>query len=364
MEASVALVRDAAARGAQIICLKELFNAPYFCKVQTAARFDLAEPIPGPTTDRMQAVAKELGVVIMVPTLRATRLARSFMSQLRGDHRCRRLRCSACIRKMHIPDDPLFFEKYYFAPGDTGDDTPCCSEWRRSPRRRAAFAVWKTRLCLHRRVDDPAGTNGIPGGRAVSPHYSAPTFCFIQPRSVGIPAKNRSSERHRSKRGARCSGRMRLRTVSSSPRRIASVTKVNRAPTDWNSLAAPSSRIRLDVSSHRREPIRKRSLQSPDLEADRGHATQSGRSCAIDASRRIRPDSVAMASSGARDRVRCMTCASRPKVRNARLRLGSRGRIMSRIGRASSRRFRGSTPKLFGRCICMSASRFFAMMKV
>ena len=54
------LVRDAASRGAQIICLKELFNRPYFCKSQQSDRFDLAEPIPGPTTDRMQALAREL----------------------------------------------------------------------------------------------------------------------------------------------------------------------------------------------------------------------------------------------------------------------------------------------------------------
>src|ERR671919_3182572 len=61
------LVRSAAARGAQIICLKELFNSLYFCKSQQCDRFDLAEPIPGPTTERMQKLAKELAVVIVVP---------------------------------------------------------------------------------------------------------------------------------------------------------------------------------------------------------------------------------------------------------------------------------------------------------
>src|SRR5471032_586666 len=61
------LVRDAARRGAQIICLKELFNAPYFCKSQHAERFDLAESIPGPTTDTMRKLAKELDVVLIVP---------------------------------------------------------------------------------------------------------------------------------------------------------------------------------------------------------------------------------------------------------------------------------------------------------
>src|SRR5262249_56564905 len=65
--AAEARVRDAAARGAQIVCLKELFNAPYFCKSQKAERFDLAEPIPGPTTDHMQHLARELGIVLIVP---------------------------------------------------------------------------------------------------------------------------------------------------------------------------------------------------------------------------------------------------------------------------------------------------------
>src|SRR5688572_8587705 len=61
------LVRDAAARGAQIICLKELFNSLYFCKSQQSDRFDLAEPIPGPTTEAMQKLARELEVVLVVP---------------------------------------------------------------------------------------------------------------------------------------------------------------------------------------------------------------------------------------------------------------------------------------------------------
>src|SRR5580765_4065974 len=65
--ATIERVREAATRGAQIVCLKELFNAPYFCKSQKAERFDLAEPIPGPTTDRMQRLAKELGIVLIVP---------------------------------------------------------------------------------------------------------------------------------------------------------------------------------------------------------------------------------------------------------------------------------------------------------
>ncbi len=113
--ATVERVRDAAKRGAQIICLKELFNAPYFCKSQKCERFDLAEPIPGPTTDRMQALAKELAVVLIVPL---------FEKQAPGVYRNSAAIIDAdgsllgVYRKMHIPDDPLFNEKYYFTPGD------------------------------------------------------------------------------------------------------------------------------------------------------------------------------------------------------------------------------------------------------
>ncbi|HET7372748.1 MAG TPA: nitrilase-related carbon-nitrogen hydrolase, partial [Gemmatimonadaceae bacterium] len=64
---SIERIHEAADRGAQIICLKELFNAPYFCKSQRSERFDLAEAIPGPTTDRMQMVAQDLGIVLIVP---------------------------------------------------------------------------------------------------------------------------------------------------------------------------------------------------------------------------------------------------------------------------------------------------------
>ena len=119
------LVREAARRSAQIICLKELFNAPYFCKSQQADRFDLAETIPGPTTGAMQAIARELAVVIIVPM---------FERQTAGIYRNSAAIIDAdgsllgVYRKMHIPDDPLFHEKYYFTPGDA-----------------SGFKVWKTR---------------------------------------------------------------------------------------------------------------------------------------------------------------------------------------------------------------------------
>jgi N-carbamoylputrescine amidase len=119
------LVREAAGRGAHIICLKELFNAPYFCKSQQSDRFDLAEPLPGPTTEAMQAIARELAVVIIVPIFerQAAGIYRNSAAIIDADGSL-----LGVYRKMHIPDDPLFHEKYYFTPGEA-----------------TGFKVWKTR---------------------------------------------------------------------------------------------------------------------------------------------------------------------------------------------------------------------------
>ena len=108
-------IREAAARGAQVILLQELFNAPYFCKVTDAERFDLAEPIPGPTTERMQRLARELGVVIVVPLFekRGPGLYHNSAGVVDADGSL-----IGAFRKMHIPDDPLYHEKYYFTPGE------------------------------------------------------------------------------------------------------------------------------------------------------------------------------------------------------------------------------------------------------
>src|SRR5437763_4889854 len=135
---SVEKIREAAKQGAQIVCLKELFNAPYFCKAQRGARFDLAETSPGPTTDTMQKLAKELAVVLIVPV---------FERQARGVYRNSAAVIDAdgsllgVYRKMHIPDDPLFNEKYYFTPGDAANDDRIGEVAKQA----SGFRVWKTR---------------------------------------------------------------------------------------------------------------------------------------------------------------------------------------------------------------------------
>jgi N-carbamoylputrescine amidase len=137
VERAVERVREAAARGARIICLQELFNAPYFCKSQRTDRFDIAEPIPGPVTDTMCRLAMELEVVLVVPIFerQAAGVYRNSAAIIDADGTL-----MGVYRKMHIPDDPLYNEKYYFTPGDTGTTSD-------SPNRISAsgFNVWRTR---------------------------------------------------------------------------------------------------------------------------------------------------------------------------------------------------------------------------
>ena len=110
-------VRAAAGGGAELVCLPELFRTRYFPQSEDARHFDLAEPIPGPTSERLSALAAELGLVLVVPVFerRAAGLYHNSALVIDTDGRL-----AGSYRKMHVPDDPLFFEKFYFAPGDSG----------------------------------------------------------------------------------------------------------------------------------------------------------------------------------------------------------------------------------------------------
>ncbi len=114
---AVLRIREAAARGAQIICLQELFRSQYFCRTEDHELFHLAEAIPGPSTETLGAVAKELGVVIIASLFerRASGLYHNTAAILNTDGAI-----AGIYRKMHIPDDPLYYEKFYFTPGDLG----------------------------------------------------------------------------------------------------------------------------------------------------------------------------------------------------------------------------------------------------
>jgi N-carbamoylputrescine amidase len=116
-EKAAARVEEAARRGAEVVCLPELYRSPYFCQREDHAFFDLAEDVPGPSSRRFQEVARKAGVAVVVPIFerRAPGLYHNSALLVDADGTLR-----GTYRKMHIPDDPAFYEKFYFTPGDLG----------------------------------------------------------------------------------------------------------------------------------------------------------------------------------------------------------------------------------------------------
>ena len=117
LEKALDRVREAARAGAEVVCLPELYRSLYFCQNEDPALFDLAEPVPGPSTEALGRAAKEAGVAVVVPIFerRAAGLYHNSAVILDADGTV-----AGLYRKMHIPDDPLFYEKFYFTPGDLG----------------------------------------------------------------------------------------------------------------------------------------------------------------------------------------------------------------------------------------------------
>jgi len=115
--AAAARVGEAARRGADVVCLQELFRTPYFCQTESTAAFDLAERIPGPTTAALARAARRHRVVVIAPVFerRAAGLFHNSAVVIDADGSI-----AGIYRKMHIPDDPGYYEKFYFAPGDLG----------------------------------------------------------------------------------------------------------------------------------------------------------------------------------------------------------------------------------------------------
>jgi len=112
-----AKIREAADRGAQIVCTHELFRSEYFCRTEDAELFNLAEPVPGPATEALAKIAKEKKIVIVASLFerRAAGIYHNTCAVLDADGSL-----LGKYRKMHIPDDPLYYEKFYFTPGDLG----------------------------------------------------------------------------------------------------------------------------------------------------------------------------------------------------------------------------------------------------
>jgi N-carbamoylputrescine amidase len=148
LQYTILRIREAAASGALIVCTQELFNTPYFCRTQDTDCFALAEPVPGPTTDSLAKIAKELGVVIIASLFerRAPGIYHNTAAVIDADGSY-----LGKYRKMHIPQDPGFEEKFYFTPGDLGYkvwDTKfgkisvliCWDQWYPEAARMAALA--------------------------------------------------------------------------------------------------------------------------------------------------------------------------------------------------------------------------------
>ncbi len=117
LEHAMEMVREAAGRGARVVCLPELFLTQYFCQREDASLFDLAEPIPGPTTTTLSQLARQQKIVLIASLFekRAPGLYHNTAAVLDADGKL-----NGIYRKMHIPDDPLYYEKFYFTPGDLG----------------------------------------------------------------------------------------------------------------------------------------------------------------------------------------------------------------------------------------------------
>jgi N-carbamoylputrescine amidase len=117
LKKAVARVGEAKKKGADVVCLPELYRSPYFCQKEDARLFDLAEPVPGPSTEALGRAAKEAGVVVVAPLFERRALGlyhnTAAIIDTNGE-------VAGLYRKMHIPDDPAFYEKFYFTPGDLG----------------------------------------------------------------------------------------------------------------------------------------------------------------------------------------------------------------------------------------------------
>jgi len=182
----------AAADGARVICLPELFRSPYFCQVEDAALFDLAEPVPGPSTEALGGVAKKAGVTILAPIFerRAAGVYHNTVVVLGPDGAI-----AGKYRKMHIPDDPGFYEKFYFTPGDTGfrtfhtPDGPigaliCWDQWfpeaaRLTALQGAAALFYPTAIGWHPAEKAEFGQRQQDAWRTVQRGHAIANGCYV-----------------------------------------------------------------------------------------------------------------------------------------------------------------------------------------
>jgi N-carbamoylputrescine amidase len=192
VERAVKGVRDAAQKGAEVVCLPEMYRTPYFCQREDAALFDLAETVPGPSTEAFQEAARDAGVAVVVPIFekRATGLYHNSAVVIDADGKTVGL-----YRKMHIPDDPAFYEKFYFTPGDLGfqafDTRPgrigtliCWDQWypegaRLTALRGAAVLFYPTAIGWHPHEKEQHGANQRDAWRTIQRSHAIANGVYV-----------------------------------------------------------------------------------------------------------------------------------------------------------------------------------------
>ena len=197
---TIEAIKTAAAVGAQLICLQELFSSLYFCQSEDHEQFKLAETIPGPTTDRICSLAAELGIVIIAGIFerRAPGLFHNSAVIIESDGSI-----AGIYRKMHIPDDPFFYEKFYFTPGDLGFkcfDTSigkigvciCWDQWFPEAARLTALAgaeilVYPTAIGWQASEKDTYGASQLSAWKTMMRSHAIANGVFlVAPNRVGV----------------------------------------------------------------------------------------------------------------------------------------------------------------------------------
>lgn len=192
LDKAAAKIEEAARKGAEVVCLPELYRSPYFCQKEDAALFDLAETVPGPSTERLSEVARKAGVAVVVPIFekRAPGLYHNSAVVLDADGKT-----AGLYRKMHIPDDPAFYEKFYFTPGDLGFqafDTKfgkvgtliCWDQWypegaRLTALRGAAVLFYPTAIGWHPAEKESHGAAQRDAWRTVQRGHAIANGCYV-----------------------------------------------------------------------------------------------------------------------------------------------------------------------------------------
>jgi N-carbamoylputrescine amidase len=192
LEKAIARVREAAGRGATLICLPELFRTLYIGQREDHDLFNLAEPVPGPSTETLGTVARELGVVIVASLFerRAPGLYHNTAAILDADGTV-----AGIYRKMHIPDDPSYYEKFYFTPGDLGFkafDTAagrigtliCWDQWypegaRLTALQGAAILLYPTAIGWHPAEKAQYGPQQLDAWRTIQRSHAIANGCYV-----------------------------------------------------------------------------------------------------------------------------------------------------------------------------------------